>query len=289
MSEEIVANNVVTPCKPIKKKRPKSKGRIIFEWILFGLFGLFFAFVLAGNIDGMAHKKQNYGQSIRFGVGSFIVLTNSMEPEIKKDSAILTYKEDFKKIKSEFEKGKKIDLTFANVDVGLSQFVPDTEEFKYENGGRIVVTNRIMTHRLVEFHEDTTKKIGEGRYILITTGINNEGDYSKMGQYQIFTEGQYLGKVVFNNSFLGKVFNFIVSPWGLIVVLLVPAGYLIVVSSIDIFKTLRTAEEEQKEVYKDGALASLSASEREKLKKELLDQMINEKMKQKEKDNEKKD
>ena len=170
MSEEI-ANNVNKSVPAQKNKKEKSKTRKIIEWVLFGLFGAFFAFVLAGNIDGMVHQEQNYGQSIRFGMGSFIVLTNSMEPEIPKDSAILTYKESFDKIKADFEAGKKVDLTFANVDAGLSYFVPDTDTYKYENGGRVVITNRIMTHRLVEFHEDTTKKVGEGRYVFITTGI----------------------------------------------------------------------------------------------------------------------
>ena len=65
-----------------KTKKPKSKARKIIEWVLFGIFGFACAVVLAANISAMVNKKKNYGQSIRFGVGSFVILTNSMEPDI---------------------------------------------------------------------------------------------------------------------------------------------------------------------------------------------------------------
>ena len=94
MNEEVISNVVVDSPKKKRQKRKKSKARKIAEWVLFVLFGAIFVFILAGNINGEIHKKENYGQSIRFGIGSFIVLTNSMEPEIPTDSAIITYKED---------------------------------------------------------------------------------------------------------------------------------------------------------------------------------------------------
>ncbi len=287
MSEEIMNNVVAT--EPTtnnvvdnttkKAKKKKSKARIIIEWILFVLFGLIFAFIIAGNISGEIHKKENYGQSIRFGIGSFIVLTDSMEPEIPKSSAIITYKEDLEAVRKSFEKGAKIDITFANERVVIPGFVPDTPEYQT---GEVVVTNRVMTHRLKEIHYDATTKYGQGRYIFVASGINNEGEQSKEGQYQVFTEKQYLGTVKVTNVFLGKVFNFIVSPIGLIIVLLVPAGYLIVTSTIDIFKTLKTAEEAESVASSEGRLASLNDAQKEKLKRELLDQMIEEKRKAKE-------
>ena len=84
-----------------------------------------------------------------------------------------------------------------------------------------------------------------------------------------------------SNQFLGKVFNFIVSPVGLIIVLLVPAAYLIITSSIDIFKAMKASENEEVKVSGDtpsgSTLSSVSAKDRERLKKELLDEMIKKK------------
>ena len=71
--------------KEKKPKRPKSKARKIIEWVLVGIFGAIFAFAAAATIDGMIHKNENYGQSLRFGVGTFVVQTDSMEPEYKVD------------------------------------------------------------------------------------------------------------------------------------------------------------------------------------------------------------
>ena len=274
MSEAVVQETVAQA----KQKKKKSKGRVITEWILFGIFGALCAVVLIGNIQGATQRDAHYGQSIRFGIGSFIVLTTSMEPEIKKDDAIITYQQDVTTFKARLDKGEKIDVTFANVPIEYS-LEPDSPQYKRENGGQIVITNQIMTHRLMEVHEDTSIQFGKGRYIFVASGINHQGDYSLMGQYQLFTEKQYLGVVIMNNGFLGKVFNFIISPIGLILLLLIPVVYLIVASSIDIFKALKDTDGEVAAVEggggaASGKLSSVSADDRERLKKELMDEML---------------
>ena len=277
MEETIKMPEVTNAPSANKPKKKKSKARSIIEWILFGFFGLACAFIVAGLIDGEVHKKENYGQSIRFGIGSFIVLTNSMEPEIPQDSAIITYKEEAKTVQKRFEKGAKVDITFFNTtSIYTAGFVPDDPTLNTP-----IRTDRVMTHRLREFHVNPDAEVGKGRYIFVTTGINTGGEQSLEGQYQVFTENEYLGTVKVTNVFLGKVFNFIVSAWGLIIMLLVPAAYLIVVSTIDIFKKLKEAEAEEAAAKADapegGKLASANAEERERLKKELLDEMINSK------------
>ncbi len=287
MSEEekVIVNPEETPNTNENKKvkKPKSKARKIVEWVLLGIFGVFFAFVLAGNIDGMVHKKDNCGQTIRFGYGSFIIKTNSMEPEIKKGAAIVTYKEDLKKFDERLKKGDKIDVVFSN-SYYLSGFEPDTEVFKA--GTQIDPTNLVMTHRLREVHIDESVEYGKGRYIFVASGINDGGDYSKKGQYQVFTEKEYLGVVKVSNQFLGGVFSFMTSAWGLILLLLVPAGYLIVTYTMDIFKTLKeaeTAEEAERNDPENSKLSKLSDEERARLKKELLDEMVKAKKAEKEK------
>ena len=146
-----------------------------------------------------------------------------------------------------------------------------------------------MTHRIREVHIREDVKFGNGRYVFVASGINEKSTYYNEHQYQLFTEKQYLGTVKISNQFLGNVFKFIVSPFGLIILLLVPAGYLIVVSTIDIFKTLKKPEEEGAAVDPNatGKLSKVSAEDRERLKKELMDEMIANK--RKEKENERKD
>ena len=287
MSEEIVEKKTLSQKWKERRNKPKSKVRKAIEWVLFAIFGLVFAFILAGNISGMIHKKENFGQSIRFGWGSFVVLTDSMEPEYPVNSTIITYKEDAENIYNRFinEEDITIDITFFNEYSGIQLEDDDfvNEEFKKINGGQAVVSNAVMTHRLREVHLDENKAVGYGRYIFVTAGINNEGVASKLGQYQVFTEKELLGVVRYKSVFLGKVFTFVSSPVGLIVMLLIPAFYLIITSSIDIFKAVKEDDEESPATEvatgsgDNNRVSELSDKDRERLKQELLEEMINKK------------
>ncbi len=264
-----------------KVKKPKSKVVKIIEWVLFVIFGGVFAFILAANISGMISKEKNFGQTIRFGVGNFIVLTDSMEPEYKVNTSIITYQESVESIEEKYNKGETIELTFMNRYCGIQLEDDDikTPQFKKANGGQAVVTNYVMTHRLREIHIDPSKEVGSGRYIFITSGINVGGEASKEGQYQVFTEVEYLGVVKYNSVALGNFFGFISSPIGLIVLLLIPAGYLIVTSAIDIFKAMKEGEDD--DTTNGGsnskAVDDMSKEEKERLKQELLQEMLEKK------------
>ena len=260
-----------------KEKRKKSKTRVIIEWVLFGVFLAFFAVAGAAVVDSMIHKKDNYGQSLRFGVGTFIILTDSMEDEYKQGSAIFTYKEGIEKVVEEFRAGKTVDITFFNADCGISPYSVefDHDRYKPENGGTSIVTNKVTTHRLMEVHEDTSVAVGEGRYCFVAAGINDRGLYSLQGQYQLFTEKEFLGKVVLYSPVLGSMFSFVTSPIGLIVMLLIPTGYLIISYAIDIVRELK--KNETTENLPDSSLKEISDKDKERLKKELLDEMMNKK------------
>ena len=262
-----------------KVKKPKSKARKIVEWVLFSIFGAACAFVLAANISAMIHKKENYGQSIRFGVGTFVILTDSMEPEINKNDLIITVKEKVDKFEERINNGEKIDVTFMNVNVDTTGLEPTTEVFKGHSPTN--ATNTPMTHRLREVHVNLDKEYGEGRYLFVASGINIGGyEAEREYQYQAFTEKEYLGTVRMVNPFMGKFMNFISSPFGLIILLLIPGGYLIVVSSLDIFKAVKEEEQNSNEntvQLKGEHLSNLSEEERQRLKNELLEQMLEEK------------
>lgn len=267
-------------------KKPKSTLRKVIEWIAFGLFGVLFAFVLVGNIDAMVHKKENCNQELRFGVGTFVVLSESMEPRYKKNDALFTYKEKLDSVYKRYLAKKaanqpiNIDMTFFNSNSGVSVY-PETEEFQPTRGGTVVVTDLVMTHEVREMYCDENVPYGQGRYIIITAGINPNVDTSQKGQYQIVTEKLYLGIVQYKSMVVGHVFKFMASAIGLILMLLIPAGYLIVVSAIDIFKALKESEEREAAGItvnsgesKDVKVDTLSEEDKKRLKEELLNELL---------------
>lgn len=259
-----------------KEKKPKSRARKIVEWILLGVFGLFFGVVLAGNISSMIHKKENYGQPIRFGVGTFQIRTSSMEPDIGQGTIVVSYKEDTKKFEERLKNKETIDVVFANINVE-ADFTPYNPIYTPD---KRVVTNEVMVHRLMEVHVNEDVEFGKGRYIFVAAGINDEGEYSKKAQHQVFTEVQYLGSVKITSKFLGGFTKVMSSPIGLIILLLIPAGYLIASSSIDIYRALKAEEEAQGEaVVPTGSerIDKLSEKDRERIKNELLEEMLSKK------------
>lgn len=261
MSEEVVEE------KKKKVKKPKSKLRKTIEWILTGIFLALFAVIMAGQIDGLVHRKEHYGQQIRFGVATFVVKTDSMEPKYKVNSAIVTYLYDVKTVVDRFNKGEEVDVTFMDVYTGAAE----VDNPQYTN--RTTITNYPMTHRLREVHKTETG------YTFIVSGINVGAHLSAADQYQAFTEKELLGVVVANSAFLGGFFGFIGSPLGLLALLLIPAMYLVVTSVIDIFKAYKEPDEApaaEGEV-KDHGTVDLTEEDKKRLKAELLDEMMNKK------------
>ena len=260
--------------KEKKVKKPKSKARKIIEWVLTGIFLVLFAFVMAAQIDGMVHKKEHYDQQIRFGYGTFVVKTSSMEPKYKVNTALITYNDKIEDIVSRFNKGEEVDLTFMDA-FRVSGFTPDNDVFT----NATEMTGLPMTHRLREVHinEDKTSSF---KYILVASGINeNDPNYSP-NQYQTFTEKEILGRVVVNSPFLGGIFSFVSTVWGLLILLLIPAFYLVISSVIDIFKAYKDPDEAKAEATSGGtpkAEVALSEADKKRLKEQLLEEMINKK------------
>ena len=263
MSEEVVEE------KKKKAKKPKSKLRKTIEWILTGIFLALFAVIMAGHLDGLVHRKEHYNQQIRFGVATFVVKTDSMEPKYKVNSAIVTYLQKVDTIINDFNKGKEVDVTFMDVYTGPAQV--DNPQYTT----RTSITNYPMTHRLREIHKTETG------YVFIVSGINIGAHLSAADQYQAFTEKELLGVVVANSAFLGGFFGFIGSPLGLLALLLVPAMYLVITSVIDIFKAYKEPDEQPagEAEIKDHGTVDLTEEDKKRLKAELLDEMMNKKKK----------
>ena len=270
--------------KEKKEKKPKSKARKIIEWVLTGLFLVLFAIAGIAQIDGLVNKNKHYGQQIRLGYATFVVQTKSMEPKYMVDSAIITYLEDADKIYERYQNNETIDVTFYDV------YTAETEYTKPLNHPELTMRTNpaeypIITHRVKEIHVNNALAKGEGKYTFIVAGINTgvaaaTNANGEIYQYQVFTEKELLGRVVIGSAFLGGVFNFVSSIWGLLILLLIPSFYLIIVSVIDIFKAYKEPEE-QAATASGAPVASnpsitkeLSEEDKKRLKEELLQEML---------------
>lgn len=265
-----------------KPKKKKSKARSIIEWTLTIVFGAFFLVAGVAQIDGMIHQKDNYGQTLRFGYGSFLVLTSSMEPVYPVNSAIITHKDDPKAIFDAYLGGETVDITFFNT--GEYYEMPEGEGMEIYTEC-VTSPHTVFTHRLFYAKEYPNVEVGEGRYHFFVKGINSAGDDWKERQYQVFTEKEILGRVLVNSNFLGWTFRVMSSPWGLLIFLLVPASYLVIVSVLDIFKAMKEPDEPTSGGGSGGSgsgedpLAGLSEEQKSKLMDELLSDMMNEEAK----------
>ena len=310
-----VANEVVKT--PQKEKKKKSKLRNTIEWILTGLFAVLFLISSIGQINGLMNRSKHYGEMIRFGYGSFYVLTDSMDPVYKKKTAIITYLEDSDTIykryleNQKYNEVKKQEYIASHPDQVIDGKVVSSEEwrnYQIKNFKNIDLTfmgiNVIsiqpddpsltdpaypptpfaVTHRLREMHMVEGVQKGNGKYIFVCAGINTGGELAKESQYQAFTEKELLGVVKIGNRALGTFFSILSSPWGLLVFLLIPALYLVITSVFDILKALKEPEEAQAgsgDKPKIDSLEGISEKDRERLKKELLEQMLSGKDKKK--------
>jgi hypothetical protein len=207
-----------------------------------------------------------------------------MEPKYKVDTAIITYLDDPEKIYQEYQNKKDVDVTFFDVYQAETEYTEPLDHSELTL--RTNPTGVPMTHRVREIHINESLKKGEGRYTFIASGINDgvasavDSD-GKIYQYQAFTEKELLGKVVIGSAFLGGVFGFISSIWGLLILLLIPSFYLIVTSVIDIFKAYKEPEEvtEGTANKTDAPKGEIELSEEDKkrLKEELLKEMLEKK------------
>ena len=270
-----------------KEKKPKSKAAKIVEWVLTGVFSILFLFALAGFIDGAVHKKENFGETLRFGWATFVVRTDSMEPRYPVKSAIITYKESLAKVTKDFNNGKTIDISFYDY---CQIVVTPTDTSLNDQTTLHDPKKMVMTHRIREIRVNENVEYGKGRYTIIVAGIN-PGGQQQANQYQAFNETYYLGVVKLGSTFLGGIFGFISSIWGLLILLLIPTCYIVIASVLDIFKAFKEDEESQvvatqgadgtEVVDSSSRLSSLDAKQREKLKQELLQEMMEKRQKEK--------
>lgn len=269
-----------------REKRPKSKARKIVEGILLGLFIALCALVCTIEITGMISRKDNYNVPVILGKWQVCnVLSDSMEPKYKKGSAIIVEKQSVQSIIEAFDKGEEVDLTFADIYAGWMD-VNDVEPPKgYLYWEHVAPVSAIMTHQMIKY-----EKQENGTYHFAVHGINptdKEGYAYPINQYQVFTEKELLGRVVAVSNFLGVISGFVTEWYGLLVLLLLPSLYLIITSIIDVVKAFKEEDEgatgggnvdkvvATEPIDSSNPLAELSEEDKERLKKEMLEELMN--------------
>ena len=254
-----------------KNGKPKSKTRKIIEWVLTGIFAA--AIVGVGVLQIINRTSKN--QSV-FGAQFQKVLTDSMSPTYKvNDIIFIETKVDPADLKARVDAGKNVDVSF--------KWMVEGQEVS-------------MTHRLqsAEFYVEPQRDPITGevyQYTFVAHGINKTSEWCKGAsgyqdcttQTQVFHEGSIIGRVVRKSYFM----TFATSIWGLLVLLLVPCMYLIISSVFDICRAL----DDKEEVPVDGQivgeagekkdpLAGLSEKEKQKLKEQMLKEMLEGKKKE---------
>ena len=268
--------------KKDNEKKPKSKARKIIDWVVTGVFATLIVGVGTVFVLNRFSKNQNV-----LGAAYQKVLTDSMSPVYKVNDIIVVKKTDPQKIYTWVNEGKDVDVSFRVKDIVEPVSLINT--FKNSD---VSMTHRILT---AEYSEAPLVDEITGvtyHYTFVTHGINTQSEWCKSAsgyndctnQTQKFHENALIGKVERKSHLL----TFATSVWGLLILLLVPCMYLITASVFDICKALDKTEEnpepgevseEGKRVIgsKDDPLAGLSDKEKEKLKKQMLDELLGKK------------
>jgi len=240
-------DNIVTnkePTDSLNKKQKKPLWRRILSWFFSCIVGLIVVFAFLFQIETSITRNDNYGVGSFFGYQTLVILTDSMEPKYKVGSGVIVKKVSFEDIKV------GDDITFFYTSI-----------------------SHIMTHEVLEvkLNEDKT-------YTFICHGINKESNQCSGDctyQTQTVEQKYVLGKVVASSEFLGSLYNYLLTPYGLVTLVLIPGAYLIGSSVFDIFKASKG--EKKKAKAADDHLSSLSEEEKEALKNDLLNEILEQK------------
>ena len=267
--------------------KKKSKVKKILNWIIASVFG---SLLVAITIFNLVNKFS--GDGFIFGSQYPMVLTDSMEPEyMVGDVLIINKVKSYSDLVEEYRLGddgveNTDDDAVITTGVGTTTLADGATmdlTFLYDIAG--IGKEFSVTHRISRVVIRESLLEGEGRFFFTTHGINtdseqcatNGGDCTN--QTQSFDERKVIGRVQGVNGFLTVVYSVFTSTWGLLALILIPAIYLIITSVVDIVKTLSEKEEVPSSnnnmgIAKDELLSQLSPKDLERLKKDLLNELL---------------
>ena len=269
------------------EKTRKNRVKKIINWIITGFFA-----VLIGGLVVFNLVNKYSGNDYIFGAQYPMVLTDSMEPKYMVGDVLIIKKIDhFDDLIDQYRAGD--DGILSTEDDAASVIVGDQETLT--NGATIDLTFNYdiagtgkeysVTHRLSQIVIYDNINEGEGKFSFTCHGINTDSEQCSTSggdctnQTQVFNETKVIGEVKGVSPFLTFVYKVFTSIWGLLILILIPALYLIITSVIDIVSTLNKKEEEvpsqsTNEDLKGDVLINLSDEDKERLKKDLLEELL---------------
>lgn len=282
---------------PKKKNVVKIVGRVINTILI-----IFIAFIAIIEIVGLASKGSNYGVPTFFGFQVENVVTDSMAKDEKGNTlypvgtALVSKKEDFNSIKVNDNVvfyGYALQPFTSNVY--QATVVHKVIDFGEINGNKYLVVRGANTYDHPDKYQVQYVFASETNNPVIDDFKNRSASYTYTGKdfkdetksvnYSVTMAGVYMSKVVGASGFIGGLLNTLSSPTGLLLLILIPALIIIITSVVDIIKIKKTPEEEvgsktkSEKVDSSDPLEGLSEEEKEKLKQEMIQEMLNEKNK----------
>jgi signal peptidase I len=131
-----------------------------------------------------------------FGMRSFVVLTGSMEPTIETGSIIYT-------------------LPGVNYQ--------DTDIIAFKSG------DKTITHRVINLKDQAGKTVSElvspvaaSQPKISSVLYQTQGDANRSADSQLVSKDQVVGKVLFHIPFVGKLINFLKTPLGFLLLIILP-------------------------------------------------------------------
>ena len=222
---------------------PKKKliGKII-TYIFGGLIVLLLGFQILGSVTA----QSNYGVPSFFGYQTLIVLTDSMEPAIKVDEAIIIKKTDPSKIKA---------------STSIEAYDGDVITFFRRQDG-LIVTHRVIEVLPQENGQYHFKTLGDN--LNAETCLANGSPCDPLIHYDYVYDTDVLGVVVGKSKTFGNIVNFATNPFVIAGVAIVPLFYVFISSIADIVKHSKMGVEE----FEDNDAHNVEMSEFEVFKQQ---------------------
>lgn len=258
-------SSAVSPV-PEKKKGKKSK---IIRNITDGILIVFIAIVALGEMIGLFTRSSNYGVPNVFGHQFMVVLTDSMAKD-----------EDGKEV---YPVGdglvvKKVDLNTIKVGDDISFYWPDI---------RAIITHRVYQ---IDYEADTTTLKD-----FVCHGINTDATNYTPDQHQTVAPKYVLGKVTASSKALGGFIQAMQQWWVILLLIIIPCLVIAASSIHDIIKLHKMTEAQAEAKYNNNKkikgsdnpvsstdlLGSLSQEEKQRLKDQMVQEMLDEQKKKK--------
>ena len=174
----------------------------ILLYSVLAILGLIILMFLAYFIDQRIGASKGERRNPLFG--AYVIISNSMVPNINVNDAVVTMRTDSKNIKVNDI------ITFISKEI--------------ETRGTPI------THRVVGIvYEDNSKKI---------IGYRTKGDHNNAQDFAIIKPDEVLGKVYLKLPYIGYIRNFLTTPLGWVAVVVIPCLFMIFSDSLKLFKTI---------------------------------------------------